>query len=68
LRVSAKRLTTSIFERQAKEPRLVRAEALRRSMLELIDRGEAFGPEGKPAYSYAHPPFWTPFSVVGDGG
>lgn len=65
--VSAKLLTTRIFELQSKEPGLARAEALRRSMLELVERGEALGPDGKPAYSYAHPLFWAPFSVVGEG-
>jgi CHAT domain-containing protein len=35
----------------------------------LIDRG-AFVDEatGRQVFSYAHPIFWAPFSLVGDGG
>lgn len=65
--VSAKLLTPRIFEVQSAEPSLGRAEALRRSMLELLEHGEALGADGKPEYSYAHPLFWAPFSVIGDG-
>lgn len=25
------------------------------------------GADGKPAYAYAHPLFWAPFSVIGEG-
>ena len=35
-----------------------RAEAMRQSMLALIDKGEAYE---------AHPAFWAPFVVVGEG-
>ena len=65
--MSAKLLTTRTFELQSADPKLGRAEALRRSMLELMERGEALGADGKPEYSFAHPLFWAPFSVVGDG-
>ena len=64
--VSAKLLTTDLFRRQAADPKLARAEALRQAMLQLIDRGVA-NIAGKPFYSYAHPMFWAPFSLVGDG-
>jgi CHAT domain-containing protein len=37
-------------------------------MLEMIEQGEARSPDGKTAYTYAHPIFWAPFSLVGDGG
>jgi CHAT domain-containing protein/tetratricopeptide (TPR) repeat protein len=43
----------------ARDPRLGRAEALRRAMLAMID--------GKKA-KYAHPSYWAPFVVVGEGG
>ena len=59
--VSARLLTTDLFRRQAADPKLTRAEALRQSMLELLDRGRT------PAYAYAHPMFWAPFSLIGDG-
>jgi CHAT domain-containing protein len=66
--VSARLITTGVFERQAKDPALSRAAALRRTLTDLIDHGVATGPDGKPAYSYAHPLFWAPFSLFGDGG
>jgi CHAT domain-containing protein len=43
----------------AHDPKVGRAEALRRSMLALIDKGDR--DEGHPAY-------WAPFVVVGEGG
>ncbi len=66
---SAKTLTTDLFRRQAKDPTLTRAEALRRSMTALIDGlGYVEGKSGKAVFSYAHPIFWAPFSLIGDGG
>jgi CHAT domain-containing protein len=66
--VSARLLTTGIFELQAKDATLTRAEALRRTMLDVMENGVARGADGKAAYRYAHPLFWAPFSLVGDGG
>ena len=66
---SAKELTTDLFRRQAEDARLTRAEALRRAMLAMIDGGGFADPgTGKIIFSYAHPIFWAPFSLVGDGG
>jgi CHAT domain-containing protein len=59
---SARLLTTELFKRQAGNPQLTRAEALRQSMLDLM------GKKGPGGFSYAHPAFWAPFSLVGDGG
>jgi len=59
---SARRLTTELFRRQAENAQLTRAEALRESMLDLM------GKSGPGGLSYAHPAFWAPFSLVGDGG
>ena len=58
---SARLLTTELFKRQAENPRLTRAEALRQSMLDLM------GKKAPGGFSYAHPAFWAPFSLVGDG-
>ncbi len=44
----------------AQHPEIGRAEALRRSMLALMDDTE------NPRF--AHPLFWAPFVVVGEGG
>jgi CHAT domain-containing protein len=66
--ISAKKLTTDIFRRQADNPSLSRAQALRRSMVKLLD-GPGFTDEkGKTLFAYAHPIFWAPFALVGDGG
>ncbi len=64
---SARMLTTDLFHRQAEQPNLSRAEALRQAELALID-GPGFAADGKPLFSYAHPIFWAPFAVIGDGG
>ena len=66
---SARALTTDLFKREAATPGITRAEALREAMLALIDGPGARDPATQqPAYSYAHPLFWAPFSLVGDGG
>ena len=65
---SARALTTDLFRRQAKHPNLSRTTALRQSMLELIDKGGMMDAQGRTVFSYAHPIFWAPFSVIGDGG
>ncbi|MBL8379462.1 MAG: CHAT domain-containing protein [Burkholderiales bacterium] len=65
--VSARLITTGVFSAQKADPTLSRAEALRRTLLALIDKGEAKLPDGRPAYAYAHPLFWAPFMLVGDG-
>jgi CHAT domain-containing protein len=41
------------------DPKIGRAEALRRSMLSLIKDGKGYE---------AHPAFWTSFVLVGEGG
>lgn len=66
--VSAKLLTTRLFEHQIANPSASRAEALRATMLDLMDRGLPADKVGTNGYSYAHPMFWAPFSLVGDGG
>lgn len=59
---SARMLTTEAFRRQAAKPGLSRAMALRLSSLALMGKTTADG------YSYAHPTFWAPYMLVGDGG
>jgi CHAT domain-containing protein len=53
-------LTTGMFAAAADDPAIGRAEALRRSMVALME-----DPENP---HYAHPMFWAPFIVVGEGG
>jgi CHAT domain-containing protein len=65
---SARDLTTDLFRRQAEDSGLDRAEALHRAMVGLIDSDGYVDARGRTAFSYAHPLFWAPFSLVGDGG
>lgn len=66
---SARELTTDLFARQAREPGLARAQALRQAMTGLIDGPGYVDPATRAtAFAYAHPIFWAPFSLVGDGG
>ncbi len=65
---SARNLTTTLFRFQASSPDVTRAEALRRTLLELIDGPGFVDGTGRSVFSYAHPIFWAPFSIVGDGG
>ena len=39
------------------DPKIGRPEAMRRSMVELMEQGDN-----------AHPAYWAPFIVVGEGG
>jgi CHAT domain-containing protein len=65
--VSARLIMTDLFHRQARQAQLTRAEALRQTLLALMDGPGAADAAGKAQYSYAHPLFWSPFSLVGDG-
>lgn len=51
-------ITKAIAELKA-NPKIGRAEALRRAMLSMIDTGEKYE---------AHPAYWAPFVLVGEGG
>ncbi|MBO0756798.1 MAG: CHAT domain-containing protein, partial [Bradyrhizobiaceae bacterium] len=55
---TVKLITKAIAELKA-DPKIGRAEALRRSMLSMIDTGKEYE---------AHPAFWAPFVLVGEGG
>jgi len=65
---SAKLLTTDVFKRQSADPLLSRAAALQAGMLNLLDKEVYTDPTtGKPLFAFAHPIFWAPFTLVGDG-
>lgn len=64
---SARDLVTDLFRRQATDPTLGRAEALRQAMVALLD-GPGYQEDGKTLFSYSHPIFWAPYSLMGDGG
>jgi CHAT domain-containing protein/tetratricopeptide (TPR) repeat protein len=53
------KLITKAVDELKQNPTIGRSEALRRSMLSMIDTGNP---------SEAHPAFWAPFVLVGEGG
>ena len=55
---AAVKLTTRAFSELKAHPEIGRAEALRRAMLDIIDKGDP---------REAHPSYWAPFVVVGEG-
>jgi CHAT domain-containing protein len=65
---SARELVTDLFKRQANDPKLTRAEALRLAMVALMDGPGYVGADGKTEFAYAHPLFWAPYTIIGDGG
>jgi CHAT domain-containing protein len=66
--VPAAQLVSDLFRRQAGDAKLPRAEALRQAMMALID-GPGFrdDADNKEVVTFAHPVFWAPYTVVGDG-
>lgn len=64
---SAQELTTHLFSIQKTHPTLGRAEALRQTVISMIDTSGRVR-DGKLIASYAHPLFWAPFALFGDGG
>jgi CHAT domain-containing protein len=65
---SAKDLVTDLFKRQADDPKLTRGESLRQAMMALVDGPGYLDAEGKTEFAYAHPLFWAPYTIIGDGG
>jgi CHAT domain-containing protein len=57
---AATMLTTGTFEVLKREPAIGRAEAFRRAMLVVMD-------DRKRPWA-AHPSYWAPFVVMGEGG
>jgi len=66
---SARVLTTELFARQRGRSNVSPAEALQQAMNWLIDESEFVdAASGKVIFSYAHPIFWAPFTLIGDQG
>ena len=65
---SARQLVADLFKRQADDPKLSRSEALRQAMMALMDGPGYLNSEGKTEFAYAHPLFWAPYTIIGDGG
>lgn len=56
----ATQVTTGIFEAMAADPTLTRAAALNAAVRAVVDSPDK--------HHFAHPMFWAPFSLIGDGG
>jgi CHAT domain-containing protein/tetratricopeptide (TPR) repeat protein len=65
---SARELITDLFRRQGADPALGRAEALRQAMMSMLDGPGFVDGAGQTVFTYAHPLFWAPYSIIGDGG
>lgn len=65
---SAVEIVTEMFARQAADQTISRGEALRQSTIAMLDSGGFRDASGQMLFSYAHPLFWAPYSIVGDGG
>ncbi|MDR3466544.1 MAG: CHAT domain-containing protein [Xanthobacteraceae bacterium] len=66
--LSARQLIADLFRRQADDPAVPRGEALRQAMMALVDGPGYVGLSGRTQFAYAHPLFWAPYSIIGDGG
>lgn len=58
---SARMLTTQTFKQMTGRTNLSRAVALQQSVLQLMQ-------SKTKDFSYAHPMFWAPYTIIGDGG
>jgi CHAT domain-containing protein len=65
---SARELNVDLFRRQSADPSLGRGEALRQAMMSMVDGPGFVDGSGKTLFAYAHPLFWAPYSVIGEGG
>jgi CHAT domain-containing protein len=65
---SARELVTDLFKRQAADKHLARGEALRQAMMAMVDGQGYTDGAGKTEFAYAHPLFWAPYTIIGDGG
>jgi CHAT domain-containing protein len=64
---SARDLTTDLFRRQTADPKLSRGEAQRQAMMALVDGKGFVDDKGETLFAYAHPLFWAPYTIIGDG-
>jgi CHAT domain-containing protein/tetratricopeptide (TPR) repeat protein len=66
---SARELVSDLFHRQSIDSKMTRGEALRQASMALLDGSGFSDPSsGKMLFSYAHPIFWAPYTIIGDGG
>jgi CHAT domain-containing protein len=65
---SARELVADLFARQTADPKLTRGEALRQASMALLDGPGFKDDSGKTLFTYGHPLFWAPYTIIGDGG
>lgn len=66
---SAKNLIMGLFKNYAGEKGISRVQAHRKAINGMIDTGSLRDKvTGKTIASYAHPFFWAPYIIMGDGG
>jgi hypothetical protein len=59
---------TAILDQEKPDPNITRGEALRAAMMALLD-GQGFADDkGNVLFTYGHPLFWAPYTIIGDGG
>jgi CHAT domain-containing protein len=63
---SARALVSDLFRRQARAAKISRGEALREAMTALIDGPGYQDEQGNTLFTYAHPLFWAPYTIIGD--
>jgi CHAT domain-containing protein len=65
---SARELVSDLFARQTSDKNLARGEALQQAMMAMVDGPGYTDASGKTEFAYAHPLFWAPYTIIGDGG
>jgi CHAT domain-containing protein/tetratricopeptide (TPR) repeat protein len=65
---AARALVSDLFRRQTAEAQLSRGEALRQAMMALLDGPGYTDASGKTLFTYGHPIFWAPYTLIGDNG
>ena len=56
---------SKLFSTAASDQSVSQSEAIRRARQILIDEGAFVTADGTALFSYAHPLFWAPFSLIG---
>ncbi|MET0100293.1 MAG: CHAT domain-containing protein [Sedimenticola sp.] len=60
-------LMSTLFSDLTDNPGIGRSKAMQRTRIKMIEE-MGYHHDGQLAFSYAHPIFWAPFTIVGDGG
>jgi CHAT domain-containing protein len=61
---AARQLMTDLFRRYTQEKGVSKSQALQLASLRMLDQGAP--DDEKSGYTYSHPLFWAPFTMVGN--